>query len=280
MILPNFLTIGAQKAGTTWIHRMLSQHPDIYMPKVKELHFFSHKSKIIEKGKEGYSKEYFSEYNGEKAIGEATPGYFWNSDVYPEWCNKPRDHNNEIPKTVHDFLGSKVKLILTLRDPVDRAISAYFHHLLRMNRLTPDQNIIKAGHKFGIVHMGFYYEHLKKWLEYYDLDSFCILIYENDISKKRKEALEKIYRFLEVESSFVPDQVDKVFYKGLDRLRIDDNYYIPDPDFNKADLREDSLDGWVQVISAEDVEKLGEIYKEDVMKLSEFLNKDLSVWQN
>jgi hypothetical protein len=78
-MLPNFLVIGARRAGTTWIHRKLSQHPQVFMPMaIKELHFFD---RHFNMGLDHY-RLFFSDANGEHhAIGEATPAYLHTPDV-------------------------------------------------------------------------------------------------------------------------------------------------------------------------------------------------------
>ena len=96
----NFMIGGVGKAGTTSLHYYLSQHPNIYMSEKKETWFF-----ILEheKGAEYYESRYFSNHHGEKAIGEATPGYL---DVIRArqriWNYNP-----------------DMKLIFILRNPID-----------------------------------------------------------------------------------------------------------------------------------------------------------------
>ena len=76
MPLPNFFVIGAPKAGTTALYRALRQHPDIYLPKLKEPHFFS----SDREGRTGISEPLnyfalFAEVTTERAIGEASASY-------------------------------------------------------------------------------------------------------------------------------------------------------------------------------------------------------------
>ena len=65
---PNFLIIGAQKAGTTWLHRMLNQHPDIFFPEQKELHHFSNQDRAIFWGLKGYVEKYFASVKPKNAL--------------------------------------------------------------------------------------------------------------------------------------------------------------------------------------------------------------------
>ncbi|MFW6086905.1 MAG: hypothetical protein ACODAG_06855 [Myxococcota bacterium] len=73
--LPNFLVIGAQKAGTTWLDQFLRTRPDIYVPPTrKEIWYFDVKARYEALGLKGYA-EYFESVSREKSIGEVTPGY-------------------------------------------------------------------------------------------------------------------------------------------------------------------------------------------------------------
>jgi hypothetical protein len=101
--LPNFLIIGPPKCASTSLHYYLGQHPDVYVSEVKETNFFSHD---YHKGLSWYSK-YFSDAGSAKAIGEATPSYFF----LPFAMDRIK---NDLPG---------VKLIVTLRNPADRAFS-------------------------------------------------------------------------------------------------------------------------------------------------------------
>lgn len=105
--LPDFLCLGAQKAGTTSLHHHLCQHPGIFLPQKKELHYFSlsyHRSTRWYAG-------HFSGARPDQLIGEVTPYYLFHPHA-PEWIAR---------------LLPQVRLIVLLRDPVERALSGYFH---------------------------------------------------------------------------------------------------------------------------------------------------------
>jgi len=74
--LPSFLCIGAQKAGTTWLHNMLRQHPELFLPETKELSFFDLKSNFEGRGTSWYRSN-FAAADDNQLIGEVTPGYLW-----------------------------------------------------------------------------------------------------------------------------------------------------------------------------------------------------------
>ncbi len=130
--LPNFVVIGAQKCATTSLHRYLSQHPDVYLPVQKELHYFScpriceftggpGDTDVLARitgSPEGYAAHYAG-VRGQAAIGEISPSYLYFS---------------EIAGNIREQLGD-VKIIAMLRNPVQKAYSQYLH-LVRDNRET------------------------------------------------------------------------------------------------------------------------------------------------
>ena len=113
--LPDFLCIGAQKAGTTTLHGLLGRHPGVHLGDRKEIHYFSlHFDRPL-----GWYRERFTGARRRQRIGETTPYYLFHPQA-PGW----------IAETLPD-----VRLIVLVRDPVERAISGYFH--ARRNGMEP-----------------------------------------------------------------------------------------------------------------------------------------------
>ena len=83
-IVPNFLVLGAQKSGTTWLYSMLKQHEDILLTDKKELAFFDNKKVWNTLKIDGYNNLFKGKYNNEKLIEDITPAYFWSSDKYAD----------------------------------------------------------------------------------------------------------------------------------------------------------------------------------------------------
>ena len=108
--LPNLIIIGAMKCGTTSLHYYLSQHPEIYMSKLKELWFFLEENNWS-KGLDWY-KSHFK--TNARIRGEASPGY----TMYPS--------RQGIPKKMHTILPN-AKIIYIIRDPIARFESEYMH---------------------------------------------------------------------------------------------------------------------------------------------------------
>lgn len=105
--LPDFLCLGAQKAGTSTLHAMLSRHDQIFVPRQKEVHYFTlHSEKSIE-----WYANFFRYANASHICGDITPYYLFHPAA-PERIRRLLPH---------------VRLVVLLRDPVARALSGYFH---------------------------------------------------------------------------------------------------------------------------------------------------------
>jgi hypothetical protein len=109
-MLPNTFIIGVQKSGTTALHHLLSEHPDVFFPKApQEIHFFD-VEKNFKKGIEWY-ESLFRDWSGQKVIAQTSPLYFFEPHV---------------PARIRQ-LAPDGRLIVILRNPVDRAYSHYWH---------------------------------------------------------------------------------------------------------------------------------------------------------
>lgn len=220
MSRPTFLILGAQKAGTTWIADMLRQHTQICMPEQKEIHFFNKKDNY-RKGLDWYERRF--EVCGKPVRGEATPNYFWTSTDEKEIRESGRTEN--IPGLVHDAYPG-LQFIVSLRDPVDRAVSAY-RTLIRGGYVDPRKSILDVADQYGIVSMGDYQTHIERWFEYFSPSQFLFLIFEEDVKAERHDTIEKMYRFLNVNASFTPENIDVRKHPSLGSFYGRVLYYAP-----------------------------------------------------
>ena len=199
---PTFLVIGAQKCGTSWIANMVQQHPQVAVAKRKEVHFFDYKDNY-DRGIDWYRSQ-FNVHAGAKAIGEFTPGYFGTDNS--ELDVVQHRLNRDVPGLIFESFPD-LKLVLSLRNPVDRAISSYYHHVKR-RRISPNNRILEVSGRHAIFLRGCYDIHLRNWLRYFSLDRFLILIYEEDLADNNKRAtISRIFDHIGVESDFEPQHL-------------------------------------------------------------------------
>lgn len=288
MTMPNFLIIGAQKAGTTALYHYLKQHPQIYMSPVKEPHFFSFE------GEEANSSAHitdidtyrglFEGVSGETAIGEASPSYIY----IPQSCERIRHY---VPEA---------KLIAILRNPAERAYSNFLYALwLGREPLTDFALALRKeeeriqdgwGPFWHYQRKGFYYEQLKPYFERFDRAQIKIHLYE-DLNTRAVEVLQDIFSFLGVDRSYIPDVYARVNVSGVPKSKVSHavvtGINTVNPLFKRLlptrlrrvreHIRNKVLDE-PPPISAEVREYLVELYREDVLKLQDLIHRDLSGW--
>ncbi len=192
MTLPNFLVCGAPKSGTTALYYLLKEHPDIFMSSVKETDFFQHN---YVKGLDWF-ESFFKDYAGQKAIGEVSPGNMIHPDA-PERIAK------HIPGA---------KLIFILRNPIERAYSQYWYGIYRGTNspLESFSDLIrKKSNNWGqrIIDLGMYYEQILRFEKYFDSSQLMIILYE-DFCKNKTKVMNRIYKFINVEPTFVAANLD------------------------------------------------------------------------
>jgi Sulfotransferase domain len=177
MALPNFLIIGAQRSGTTLLHKVLDAHPEVFVPsRRKEIHYFD---RYYDRGTEWYSEFFPSQEEAAsyRAVGEVTPDYIFYE---------------EAPGRILDVIPD-CRLIVSLRNPVDRAFSGYMHHRRSFNERRSFEDFLDGTR--DAVERGFYYQQLTRYLESFPRSAFLILIYEELVSDPAS-SLERMREFL------------------------------------------------------------------------------------
>ena len=193
-VLPNFLIIGAEKAATTWLARCLAEHPSVFVPPEKEIFFFSSR---FSRGR-GWYASHFRDWSGEPRVGEATPVYLGHPDA---------------PERIRATLG-EIDLIVSLRHPVDRAYSAYWHNL-RQGRLSPGSDFTRCleADALEIRSRGEYLPHLLRYLRLFPRERLLVLLYD-DIQDEPAQALRRCLEFLHVDPDFRPSTLDMRLNEG------------------------------------------------------------------
>lgn len=188
--LPDFLIIGTQKGGTTSLYNYLIQHPNILKSTHKEIHFFD---KYYNKGVQWYKRQFPlpSEKGKRDITGEATPRYLYDPTV---------------PLKVHKLMPH-VKLIVLLRNPVDRAYSNYqmgiynrMPDLLKKgstDKFMSFEEVLKTNIGRSYLKKGIYADQLARWMQLFPRNQILIIQSEKFFSNPQA-TLNQIYRFLGV----------------------------------------------------------------------------------
>jgi hypothetical protein len=200
-MLPNFLIIGAQRCGTTSLYRYITTNPNIVSASVKEVHYFDYN---FDKGQEWYESHFDPVIGNEsdqdgKITGEASPYYIFHPLV---------------PLRVKALLPD-IKLIVLLRNPVDRAISHYYHEV-RMgaetlsleDAISSEEKRMKDQHEitmtgqysfnhqnFSYTSRGIYVDQLQRWFDIFPKNRFKIIKSEDFFSAPSK-IISEVFDFL------------------------------------------------------------------------------------
>jgi len=181
---PTYVGIGAQKCASTWLHRILAEHPEVSVPQVKEVDFFSYR---YDHGYQWYER-CFQSAKPSTARGEISPSYFAEAAV---------------PERVARYLPG-AKILLSLRDPVERALSNHRHEV-REGHLTGTDLSFETGlaNNPMYVEQGRYATHLKNWLRHFPRADILVLLME-DIEADPLALSRTVYQFLGVDDRYVP----------------------------------------------------------------------------
>lgn len=198
---PDAFIVGVQKAGTTTLDDWLSQHPQIYCyDSLKDVHLFGVLSKEEIENKLAQEP---SPYKEQKVVLQSAVNYIF----YPQ-----------LLKAIKDVCPD-AKLIVIIRNPVDRAVSAYayFHKMLREKRSAEEAllyapktelSFSKDNNDFTYIEHGFYYRQIKDCLQYFSRNQLLVLDYA-DLVKEPELLTKRIFSFLAVDENFVPDFTPK-----------------------------------------------------------------------
>ena len=292
---PNFIIIGAMKAATTSLYTYLKQHPDVFMTTIKEPMFFNNFQKnnnFKVHGRKAKKITTFEQYyplfdavKNEKAIGEASPAYISNEDC-------PRLIQQHLPDT---------KIIAILRQPVARAYSNFLHARRADREPIADFETAfnkeaerKAENWSPLYHYkgkGYYTEQLERYYTLFPKENIKILLFE-DLIKNPIESTQDVFKFLNIDNSFIPDISKKANVSGTPKgifgwiiMKLRHYNLIPNIQFSNY-----LTDFMIQFIFNSAYKKVNPLapelkkrlthtfYKEDVLKLEKLIGKDLQYW--
>lgn len=294
-ILPNFLIVGASKSGTSSLYHYLKQHPDIFLSeKQKEGRYFSQMNNcfrgpgdtVVEttviKDEETY-KVLFNGYEQEKAVGDISPEYLYF-------------HEQAIP-LIKTTLGSEVRIIVILRNPVDRAYSAYTHFKRdKREELSFEEALEKEMEReaqnwlwtWKYKHSGFYTAQVKAYLD--SFEHVKVFLYD-DLLNDQPQVLKNICAFIGVDAEFQFDTTYKYNVSGdpknqlLYKLETSRGLIKALKKVVPSGLVARIKKNWTgekQMVKSEMSEEtrnnLADFFRDDILELQNLINRDLSAW--
>lgn len=299
--LPNFLIVGASRSGTTSLYYYLKQHPEIFLSNVKEPFFIS--AQFVNYPTKGVGDDYFFKRHvvkrfedycklfesaaGKKAIGEASANNLYYSD--------------KSIKYIKQFLGDP-KIIIILRNPVERAFSAYMmlvsdgrEYLSFDEALSQEKKRFQKnwGHIWMYKDSGLYYNSVRAFLENFSDVKVCLFY---DLKNRPLSLMREIFEFLDVDISFVSDSTVQYNVSGIPKVKLINEFFVKPSKLQNVTRAIGKFvlgeDRWAKLrdtlraklltkseIKPEMRQYLKEFYWEDIKNLEVLLGRDLSNWR-
>jgi hypothetical protein len=295
---PNFLVLGAYKAGTTSLYHYLRQHPQIYLPTIKEVRFLTYAGHQMGTPTPAdllattWPVTTLAAY--EALYAEAQPQHSARGEVSPSYLAFPEQSILGIQQ-----YAASAKLIALLRQPADRAYSSFvglvkagwedvldFRETLRLERArkprctngSPRRNLVE----------GFYFAQLSHYYHTFSPDRILVCLYD-EWQKNGVDLLRRIFRFLEVDPAFIPDQTRKYNQASWPRSQRLHHWLQQSPPAGlrwlseRWRLRLNARLNRLNLTSAPPLEpalrqQLTHIYREDILQLQDLIQQDLAHW--
>ena len=294
MNLPNLLIVGAAKSGTTSLHNYLKQHPEIFMSSHKEPHFLINKE--IGENRIPKAVKKLNEYSN---LFDGSDTFKYRGESSAMYLQFP----NIAIKNIKKYLEKNIKIIIMLRNPIDRAFSGY-QHVKRFNvdeELTFEQALEVCEDRYfkqtsltpatRYIHIGMYYDFVKKFMHSFS-DQIHVIIYDDFIADTQNE-LSKVFSFLKVKK--IEINIAKKYMVGGWKWK---NSFFKNTFMKKSLLKKiikiiapfeflriflNNLFKYLFTMPDDKMDisirkKLQNIYKNDVVNLSKLLNRDLNFW--
>jgi hypothetical protein len=199
--LPNFLVIGAMKAGTTSLYHYLRAHPQVFMSAIKELEFFVAEANWA-RGIDWYRKQFARAAPDAVAIGEASTGY----TKYPSVSG--------VPERIADHLPG-VRLLYVVRDPIERIRSHYQHRVAVGTERAPFARALLENPIY--LDCSRYATQVEQYLEFFSRSQLLILTSE-ELRHSRLSTIQRVYAFLGVDPDYVAGDLDREFLRTDGRV--------------------------------------------------------------
>ena len=270
-ILPNFIIIGAMRSGTTSLARYLGAHPQVFMAAKKEVHFFDFH---FDRSLDWYAR-HFARAGGKTAVGEATPGYMYNERAIARMAR----------------LVPQARLIVVLRNPVDRAYSHYWLNRARGHEpldfaaaiaVEPERLAnpkLEFGRRGVYLEGSRYLKYLLRVCRYYPRSALHVVIFE-DLRDEPRAVYAAVCRFLGVGESFLPPNLGRpinrfVAFRSLGLRNL--GRRLPRPlrrVVDRLNVREASYPPLDSALR----KALQEQFAGENAALAAWLSRDLSIW--
>ncbi len=198
MRFPDFLIIGAMKAGTTTLFFDLLENSKVYLPDNKEPHCLVRDDILTEAGRAEYAA-HFRGARADQICGEGSTGY----TKIPQY--------QRVPQRAIELCGPDLRLLYILRDPIERIISHHYHEYTYGETGPSIDEAVRSDERF--IAFSKYAMQAQPWIDVFGRERLMLIRFDRYM-KARQEGAQEVAAFLGVGDTQGPVQEDKAFNKG------------------------------------------------------------------
>ena len=277
--LPNCIVIGAARCGTTSLHRYLGEHPEIYMCPLKETNYFAYEQETSTADSHAFTITSLDQY---KTLFKPGIDYKVRGEASPRYLGCPQS-----AERIHQLIPD-VKLVVSLRNPADRAFSGY-QMAVRMSKKDLSVHDSLLDETSWWVNASFYYNNLRRYFDRFPQEHIHVIVFD-DFARNAIGTMQELYRFLDVDYAFKPNVSRKYNTASVPKsaaiaalFRYTNKIFSP---VTPAPLRELALQLRDKNLKPqpgpelplEIRESLINLYHDDIMKVQDLIQHDLSEW--
>jgi hypothetical protein len=275
-MLPNFIVIGAQKSGTTSLWAYLRQHPEVFLPAMKEPNYFV--EELAWTNGLSWYEDLFSLSGGAKAVGECSTLY----TMFPTYAGVPSRIAALLPEA---------RLIYLMRNPIDRMISLYGLHLMAGWETRSLSEALLLDTRYADSSR--YAMQIQQYLRYFP-ESQILRLKSEDLRDDRAATLRTILQFIGVEPGWEPPDIH-VDYNTRDDQRVPRDWtrrsgdllirtglasLVPDviTRHNRSKLATRPIREQERILDKEVRERLGDVLRNDLERLRAWMGPSFDAW--
>jgi hypothetical protein len=184
--LPNFIYIGPDKAGSSWLHEVLIRHEQVFMPDAKDLYFFD---RYYDRGLPWYATQFKGAGPEHRVVGEVCQDYLF----HPQAAAR-----------IKESLGGDVRLMVTMRDPVERAFSSYLYMLKQGEN--PGTFLEAVRSRPELLEHGRYATNLQRYFDMFGRDNVFVALFD-DLVADPQQFIDRLLAWLQVDPMVLSDEL-------------------------------------------------------------------------
>jgi hypothetical protein len=253
---PNLVLAGTQRGGVEWLKKRLALLPEFFVAPDTASNFFNRPDRFGDPAKVTEYLDAFEAANGAPWRAEVSPNYFWHSDSSP-YSTDTGPH--DAATAFAELAAPEARVLLSLRNPVERAVSAYWIHF-SVAKFDLPSSIFTVPPRLGTLDLGFYRRHYDRWASAVDANRISVVLYD-DLVEDPARYLAHVLTSLGARST-----VDQVPAAEL----------VPPTDHAP----------WLKPfkkrhpVSALEIAALVTLYEKDIRFTEEVTQRDLSAWRD